>query len=146
MGCIPVEHSPIVSRLVPSHPLLDDLYRAHYSARPVSSPPVLSAPAYPTVSNSPVDRAPQHFSCELALRNGFWSDSQFENPSSQKAWSFIEVGQMSVDLPARNPSAVVPAPPWWTTAAILGKSQSWGAESITHTSSGTFEGDGLRSC
>src|ERR687898_24210 len=58
----------------------------------------------------------------------------------QKAWSFIEVGQISVDLPARNPSAVVPAPPWWTTAAILGKSQSWGAVSITHTSSGTFEG------
>src|SRR5918993_2361709 len=71
---------------------------------------------------------------------GFGPTANSKTLLPQKAWSFIEVGQMSVGLPARNPSAVVPAPPWWTTAAILGNSHSCGAESITHTSSGTFEG------
>jgi hypothetical protein len=108
-----VEHSSILRGLAPSSPLVDDLYRAHYSSlSPYHLPQLLGAPAYPTVSNSPVDRAPQHFNRELVLRNGFWSYSQLENLLPQKAWSFIEVGQMSVDLPARNPSAVVPAPPW----------------------------------
>src|SRR5215208_2584967 len=80
---VSVEHSSIVSRLSPSQPLVDDLYRAHYSSLgPYHLSQLLSAPAYPAVSNSPVDRAPQHISRELALRNGFWSDSQFENPSS----------------------------------------------------------------
>src|SRR3712207_3543349 len=78
-----VEHSSILSGLAPSYPLVDDLYRARYSSLgPDHLPQLLSAPAYPAVSNSPVDRAPQHFSRELALRDGFWSDAQFENPSS----------------------------------------------------------------
>ena len=69
--------------LAPSHPLVDDLYRAHYSSVSLYDlPQLLSAPAYPTVGNSPVDRVPQHFSRELALRDGFQSYSQFENPSS----------------------------------------------------------------
>src|ERR671921_3005081 len=85
-GQVSVEHSSILSGLAPSHPLVDDLYRAHYSSLgPYHLPQLLSVPAYPTVSNSPVDRAPQHFSRELVLRNGFWSDSQFENPSSPES-------------------------------------------------------------
>mmetsp|Transcript_11634 Transcript_11634/g.34486 ORF Transcript_11634/g.34486 Transcript_11634/m.34486 type:complete len:282 (-) Transcript_11634:635-1480(-) len=46
--------------------------------------------------------------------------------SPQKCWS-PKNGQTRVGLPARRPAAVVPAPPWWTTAATLGRSQSWGA-------------------
>src|SRR5918992_971425 len=45
-----------------------------------------------------------------------------------------------VGLPARSPSAVVPAPPWCPTADIFGNSHSCGAESITHTPSGRLGG------
>ena len=34
--------------------------------------------------------------------------------------SYAKNGQMIVGTPARSPAAVVPAPPWWTTAAIRG--------------------------
>jgi hypothetical protein len=43
-------------------------------------------------------------------------------------------------LPAAKPAAVVPVPPWWTTAAIRGKSQSKGADSMATTSSGKSPG------
>ena len=35
--------------------------------------------------------------------------------------------------PARSPAAVVPAPPWWITAATCWKSQSCGTASTTST-------------
>src|SRR3712207_6894499 len=58
-------YTTLFRSLAPSYPLVDDLYRAHYSSLgPYHLPQLLSAPAYPAVSNSPVDRAPQHFSRE----------------------------------------------------------------------------------
>mmetsp|Transcript_22445 Transcript_22445/g.57692 ORF Transcript_22445/g.57692 Transcript_22445/m.57692 type:complete len:261 (+) Transcript_22445:1528-2310(+) len=45
--------------------------------------------------------------------------------SPQKCWS-PKKGQTKVGLPCRSPAAVVPAPPWWTTAATLGSSWSCG--------------------
>mmetsp|Transcript_15028 Transcript_15028/g.38139 ORF Transcript_15028/g.38139 Transcript_15028/m.38139 type:complete len:247 (-) Transcript_15028:1218-1958(-) len=50
--------------------------------------------------------------------------------SPQKNWS-PKKGQTSVGLPARSPAAVVPAPPWWTTAETCGNSQSCGAGPIS---------------
>src|SRR5215212_3578798 len=75
----------------------------------------------------------------------FWGIGSGPTPNSntrlpQNSWSFIVVGQMTHGVPARRPSAVVPTPPWCTTAAIRGNSHSWGADSITQTSSGTPEG------
>ena len=45
--------------------------------------------------------------------------------SPQKNWS-PKKGHTSVGLPKRSPAAVVPAPPWCTTAATCGSSQSCG--------------------
>src|SRR5215208_6696762 len=75
----------------------------------------------------------------------FWGMGSGPTPNSdtrlpQNSWSFIVVGQITLGLPARKPSAVVPAPPCCTTAAIRGNSHSWGAEPITQTSSDTPEG------
>jgi hypothetical protein len=47
-----------------------------------------------------------------------------------------ENGMMTEGTPAPSPAAVVPAPPWWTNAAMRGKSQSWGVDSTLKTWSG----------
>src|ERR1700735_5527626 len=52
---------------------------------------------------------------------------------AQNGWSVI-TGTLTVGTPARNPAGVVPAPALWTTAAIGGNSQSWGASPMTITS------------
>ena len=38
----------------------------------------------------------------------------------------VDVGAAVMQIPARSPAAVVPAPPWMTHARTLGKSQSCG--------------------
>src|SRR3712207_8476443 len=54
------------SGLGASHPLIDNLYRAHYSSLgPYHLPQLLSAPAYSAVSYSPVDRSPDRKSTRL---------------------------------------------------------------------------------
>lgn len=58
--------------------------------------------------------------------------------SPQKNWS-PKKGIIVVGHPALNPEAVVPAPPWWTTAAHRGNNQSWGQSSRRKTSAGTSE-------
>lgn len=44
---------------------------------------------------------------------------------AQNGWS-VYIGTVTAGTPARSPAAVVPAPAWWTTAAIRGKTQSCG--------------------
>ena len=54
--------------------------------------------------------------------------------SAQNGWS-ARTGTGTAGTPARRPAAVVPAPAWWTTAAIRGNSQSCGASPMVSTSS-----------
>ena len=56
--------------------------------------------------------------------------------SPQKNWS-PKNGTMVVGHPAFSPVAVVPAPPWCTTAEHWGNNQSWGHPSRRKTLSGT---------
>ena len=43
-------------------------------------------------------------------------------------------GRRPAGRAASRPAAVVPAPPWWTTAATRGNSEPWGARSTTMAS------------
>ncbi len=54
--------------------------------------------------------------------------------AAQKNWS-AKNGTANDGTPARTAVAVVPAPPWWTTAAQRGNSQSWGTSPTTWRSS-----------
>jgi hypothetical protein len=45
--------------------------------------------------------------------------------AAQIGWSSIESQRINVGIPARMPAAVVPAPPWWTTARQAGKTAEW---------------------
>ena len=49
--------------------------------------------------------------------------------AAQNGWS-ASTGTLTHGTPARSPAAVVPAPAWWTTAAIRGNSQSCGTSPV----------------
>lgn len=56
--------------------------------------------------------------------------------AAQNGWSAM-TGTGTAGTPARSPAAVVPAPAWWTTAAVRGNSQSCGRSPAARTSSPT---------
>ena len=54
--------------------------------------------------------------------------------SAQKGWS-TRTGTGTAGTPARSPAPVVPAPAWWTTAAVRGNNQSCGRSPTSRMSS-----------
>ena len=54
------------------------------------------------------------------------SRAHFELFDHTRPHRLIEPEQrINVGIPARMPAAVVPAPPWWTTARQAGKTAAW---------------------
>lgn len=67
----------------------------------------------------------------VSSRNGTgrWATPSACSRDAQNGWSAM-TGTGTAGSPARSPAAVVPAPAWWTTAAVRGNGQSCGTMAV----------------
>lgn len=97
------------------------------------------------VADGAVEGVGERFGGERPEREGAVAAPSAVSRCAQNGWSAV-TGTGTAGTPARSPAAAVPAPAWWTTAAVRGNSSAWGTSPTVRTSSPSAASPALPVC